>query len=118
MGGVRGPSPRRWAKGVTVARRTSRKRSSRRRIRPNHHLPVGGNLHISLLRPTNVYESYTYRVLANREDRLPQPFVDLYLLERADGGRFALGFKRGGEVVLQTAGGRSLPVASVNVVAR
>lgn len=98
-----------------MARRTSRKHSSR--LRRNHHLPIGGGLRVALSHPISAYENYVYTVLANRETRLPEPFVDLYLLERADGGRFALGYKRSGEVVLQTAGGRSFPVASVDVVA-
>jgi hypothetical protein len=98
-----------------MARRTSRKRSSKRRIRPNHHLPIGGHLSIELESPISAYERYVYTVVANREKGLPEPFVDLYLLERSDGGRFALGFKRGGGVVLQTATGRSLPVASVDI---
>jgi hypothetical protein len=101
-----------------MARRTSRKRGSRRRIRPNHHLPIGGGLHIALKHPISAYENYVYTVRSNRETGLPAPFVDLYLLERADGGRFALGFKRDGSVVLQTAAGRSFPVASVDVVSR
>lgn len=98
-----------------MARRTSRKRGSRR-LRSNHHLPIGGSLQVSLSHPISAYENYTYRVVANRETGLPAPFVDLYLLERADGGRFALGYKRDGGVVLQTAGGRSFPVAAVDVV--
>lgn len=100
-----------------MARRTSKRRSSRR-IHPNHHLPVGGKLSIELESSISAYERYTYTVMANRMRGLPEPFVDLYLLERSDGGRFALGFERGGGVVLQTAAGRSLPVASVDVVSR
>lgn len=95
----------------------ARRRSSRS-IRPNHHLPVGGQLSIELESHISAYERYVYTVMANRMKGLPEPFVDLYLLERTDGGRFALGFKRDGKVVLQTAGGHSFPVAAVDVVSR
>jgi hypothetical protein len=93
-------------------------RRSSRHIRANHHLPVGGQLSVALESPISAYERYVYTIIANRKRGLPAPFVDLYLLDRTDGGRFALGFKKNGDVVLQTAGGRSFPVASVDVVSR
>jgi len=98
-------------------RKTKLRSNSRRRtsVRRNHHLPIGGKLEIALEKPTSAYEGYTYRVLADRMENLPAPFIDVYLLQRTDGGRFALGFKRGGGVVLQTASGRSFPVASVSL---
>lgn len=102
-----------------------RKTSRRKTLRRNHHIPIGENLQFRFLGLHKPDEQWVYTVIENQptsrgDALLPEyaPFVDVYLLERADGKFAHLLFSSWGGVMLRNAAGRTTPVKNIRVVPR
>jgi hypothetical protein len=93
-----------------------RKTSRRKTLRRNHHIPIGENLQFSFLGIHKPDERWVYTVIENQPAQ--PPFVDVYLVERADGKFAHLLFPASGGVTLRNAAGRTAPVKSIRVVPR
>lgn len=93
-----------------------RKTSRRKLLRSNHHIPIGENLQFRFLGLRKPDEQWVYTVIENQPAHAP--FVDVYLVERADGKFAHLLFPASGGVTLRNAAGRTTPVKSIRVVPR
>ena len=94
-------------------RKTSRRKSVLRR---NHHIPIGENLQFRFLGIHKPDEQWVYTVIENQPAHAP--FVDVYLVERADGKFAHLLFPASGGVTLRNAAGHTSPVKSIRIVSR
>ena len=93
-----------------------RKTSRRKPLRRNHHIPIGENLQFRFLGLHKPDEQWVYTVIENQPAHAP--FVDVYLVERADGKFAHLLFPASGGVTLRNAAGRTALVRSIRVVPR
>jgi hypothetical protein len=94
-------------------RKTSRRKGVLRR---NHHIPIGKNLQFRFLGIHKPDERWVYTVIENQPAYAP--FVDVYLVERADGKFAHLLFPASGGVTLRNAAGRSAAVKTIRIVPR
>ena len=93
-----------------------RKTSRRKPLRSNHHIPIGENLQFRFLGLHKPDEQWVYTVIENQPAHAP--FVDVYLVERADGKVAHLLFPASGGVTLRNAAGRTAPVKSIRIISR